>query len=96
MFVLDYFTIIEFSRILILLNFNVMVIPILFRTNKLLTTKGEKNIMNKLLAKIKLNDSENFGLLIRTFFENFNSENSLNIKDNVADLVLPSFAVELI
>ena len=88
MFVLDYFTIIEFSRILILLNFNVMVIPILFRTNKLLTTKGEKNIMNKLLAKIKLNDSENFGLLIRTFFENFNSENSLNIKDNVADLVL--------
>ncbi len=44
--------------------------------------------MNKLLAKIKLNNNENFGLLIRTFFENFNSENSLNLKDNVADLEL--------
>lgn len=43
MFVLDYFTIIEFGGLLILPNFNIMVIPILFVTNKLLATKGEKH-----------------------------------------------------
>ena len=50
--------------------------------------KNERRMTMKIGASVKFGNDEAKGIFIRTFFENFDSKNSLDIDKNVAEIEL--------